>query len=98
MRDEATVEFFFSPGSRYSYLAASQMPSLERETGCRVDWRPVNGSDIRSLRGRDPFAGDPASGQYEWSYRRADAERWASYYSIPFREPPTHHFDSRLLP
>ena len=32
-----TVEFFFSPGSRYSYLAASQMPALEADTGCRVD-------------------------------------------------------------
>jgi 2-hydroxychromene-2-carboxylate isomerase len=27
------VEFFFAPGSRYSYLAASQMALLEAETG-----------------------------------------------------------------
>ena len=91
------VEFFFSPGSRYSYLAASQVPSLESESGCRVDWRPVNGPEIRALRGRDPFAGDPVSGQYDWGYRRRDAEAWADYYGIPFREPPTHTFDFRLL-
>jgi len=36
------VEFFFSPGSRYSYLAASQMTTLATETGCTVDWRPVH--------------------------------------------------------
>jgi 2-hydroxychromene-2-carboxylate isomerase len=92
-----TVEFFFSPGSRYSYLAASQIPSLEAETGCAVDWRPVRGPDIRRLRGRDPFVGEPASGQYDWGYRRTDAERWADCYGIPFREPPSHDLDFRLL-
>ncbi|TMA68880.1 MAG: hypothetical protein E6J68_02675 [Deltaproteobacteria bacterium] len=97
MEDRVTVDFFFSPGSRYSYLAASQMPALEADTGCRVDWRPVNGTEIRGLRGRDPFAGEPVSGQYDWAYRRYDAECWADYYGIPFREPPTHDFDFKLL-
>jgi len=97
MSERPIVEFFFSPGSRYSYLAASQIPSLEGEAGCLVDWRPVNGADIRALRGRDPFAGDSVSGQYEWTYRRHDAERWADYYGVPFREPPTHRFDFKLL-
>jgi len=91
------VEFFFSPGSRYSYLAASQMALLEAETGCVVDWRPVNGGDIRKLRRRDPFEGEPVSGQYDWSYRERDARLWADYYGIRFREPPSHDFDSRLL-
>jgi len=97
MEDRVTVEFFFSPGSRYSYLAASQMPVLEADTGCRVDWRPVNGADIRRLWGREPFAGEPVSGQYDWTYRRYDAACWADYYGIPFREPPTHDFDFKLL-
>jgi 2-hydroxychromene-2-carboxylate isomerase len=97
MQQGPIVEFFFSPGSRYSYLAASQIPSIEAETSCVVDWRPVNGPDIRALRGRDPFAGVPISGQYDWVYRRADAELWADYYGIPFREPPSHQFDFKLL-
>ena len=91
------VDFYYGVGSRYSYLAASQIASIESETGCRVDWRPVNGPDIRALRGRDPFAGEPVSGQYDWGYRRRDAEAWAEYYGIRFREPPTHTFDFRLL-
>src|SRR5439155_22037612 len=36
-------------------------------------------------------------GQYDWTYRRYDAECWADYYGIPFREPPTHDFDFKLL-
>ena len=91
------VEFFFSPGSRYSYLAASQMTTLATETGCTVDWRPVHGPDLRRLRGADPFVGDPVSGQYDWNYRRRDAEAWAEYYGIPFREPPAHDFDFKVL-
>jgi 2-hydroxychromene-2-carboxylate isomerase/heme-degrading monooxygenase HmoA len=87
------VEFFFSPASRYSYLAASQIAAVEADTGCRVDWRPVHGPRIRALRGADPFAGAPISGQYDWRYRRRDAEAWADAYGIRFREPPTHVFD-----
>jgi 2-hydroxychromene-2-carboxylate isomerase len=97
VKEQAVVEFFFSPGSRYSYLAASQIPQLESDTGCRVRWRPVRGTDIRSFRGRDPFQGEPVSGQYEWPYRRRDAESWARYYGIPFREPPSRDLDFQLL-
>jgi len=92
-----TVEFFFSPASRYSYLAASQVEDLENETGCRVDWRPVHGPTLRALRGADPFAGTPVSGQYDWAYRRRDAEAWAESYGIRFREPPTHTFDFEIV-
>lgn len=69
----AEVEFFFSPASRYSYLAATQMAGLERETGCTVRWRPVHGPEIRRLRGRDPFSGSAASGRYEPAYPRPPA-------------------------
>lgn len=97
MQTKGVVEFFFSPGSRYSYLAASQMTGLEAANGCTVDWRPVHGPDLRRRRGHDPFVGEPVSGQYDWGYRRRDAEAWAEYYGIPFREPPSHDFDFKLL-
>jgi 2-hydroxychromene-2-carboxylate isomerase len=92
-----TVDFFFSPASRYSYLAATQIGALERDTGCSVSWRPVHGPDIRALRGRDPFQGPAVSGQYEFAYRKADAEAWAALYGVPFHEPREFHFDYRLL-
>ena len=91
------VDFFFAPGSRYSYLAASRMAALAAETGCTVAWRPVSGAAIRVLRGHDPFVGAPVSGQYDWGYRRYDAECWADYYGIPFREPPRHDVDFERL-
>lgn len=97
MTNGKTVEFFFSPGSRYCYLAGSQLPRISARTQCGFDWRPVRGEDIRRLRGRDPFRGEPISGQYDWAYRQRDAEMWAAYYGIRFREPPSHEFDFDLL-
>ena len=91
------LEFYFSPGSRYSYLALSQVPKLEATYDVRFEWIPVTGSTVRNLRGADPFQGPPLSGQYDWSYRRTDAEAWAEYYNIPFVEPVDHVFDADLL-
>jgi 2-hydroxychromene-2-carboxylate isomerase len=93
-----TVRFYYSIGSRYSYLASTQLKALERETGCEVVWRPLHSVDLYRLRGISPFEGEPVSGQYDWDYRRRDAERWAAYYGIPYEEPRgVVDFDPRLL-
>lgn len=89
--------FYYSPGSRYSYLALSQLPGLEALFGVTFDWIPVIGSRIRKIRGVDPFAGPPQSGQYNWDYRQRDAQAWANLYGIAFIEPVSHVFDSQLL-
>ena len=91
------VDFFYGLGSRYSYLASTQIARLETETGCRVRWRPLFSGDLFAARGRDPFAGAPASGQYDRAWRRRDAERWAAYYGVPYREPDDVRFDPRRL-
>jgi 2-hydroxychromene-2-carboxylate isomerase len=62
-----------------------------------VRWRPLYSADLFAARGLDPFAGKPVSGQYAWSYRRFDAECWADYYGVPFREPDDIEADWRLL-
>jgi 2-hydroxychromene-2-carboxylate isomerase len=84
------VDFFYGLGSRYSYLASTQLERLNAETGCRFVWRPLYSGDLFAARARNPFEGQPASGQYDWSYRRRDAERWAA-------EPEDVQFDPRRL-
>jgi 2-hydroxychromene-2-carboxylate isomerase len=69
-------------------LASTQLPSIENETGCRFRWRPLFSGELMALRGASPFRGLPISGQYEWSYRKRDAEEWAALYRVPFRGPP----------
>lgn len=93
-----TVHFYYSVGSRYSYLASTQVGKLERETGCKVVWRPLYSVDLYRLRGRSPFEGEAVSGQYEWDYRRYDAECWAEFYGVPYKEPRgAVEFDPHLL-
>lgn len=91
------VDFFYGIGSRYSYLASTQLDRLTAETGCRIRWRPLYSGDLFAARAADPFAGTPVSGQYDWAYRRRDAERWAAYYGVPYREPDAVTFDPRRL-
>jgi 2-hydroxychromene-2-carboxylate isomerase len=93
-----TVYFYYSVGSRYSYLASTQIEKLERETGCKVVWRPLYSVDLYELRGHNPFKGEPVSGQYDWDYRQYDAECWAEFYDVPYQEPRgVVEFDPRLL-
>ena len=93
----AKIDFYYSIGSRYSYLASTQIDALQQETGCQIDWHPINSVRLISMRENSPFAGKPA-GQYEWTYRELDAQRWAKLYGVPYIEPRSRvEFDSELL-
>lgn len=91
------VEFFYSLGSRYSYLASTQLEKLAAETGCVIDWHPVRNAALMEKIGPNPFRGAPVSGQYDWSFRQADAEAWAAHYGVPYREPVQFRKDPQLL-
>lgn len=92
----ASVGFFFGLGSRYSYLASTQITALESETGCRVQWFPMISGDLMNRCGQNPFAerdaqgnwsGVSVSGQYNEQYRLKDLARWAALYGVSYNEP-----------
>ena len=91
------VDFYYGLGSRYSYLASTQIERIAAETGCRFDWHPLKSGALMELHGGHPFHGAPASGQYEWPYRRLDAEAWAEFYGVPYREPVDFLVDPAYL-
>ena len=93
MPGAATVDFYLGLGSRYSYLAASQVDRIEKTHGCRFVWKPIASGALMDRRGGNPFRGEPLSGQYDWGYREYDAKCWAAYYGIPFREPVAFRID-----
>jgi 2-hydroxychromene-2-carboxylate isomerase len=106
MNEIVTIDFYYSilmlrgfaNGSRYSYLAASQIDALARETGCHVEWHPINSVRLIAQGKHNPFEGKPIAAQYEWTYRELDAQRWANLYDIPYIEPRGRvNFDSELL-
>ena len=56
----ATIDFFYGLGSRYSYLASTQLERLAAETGCRVRWRPLFSGDLFAARGARSVPGRAA--------------------------------------
>lgn len=97
MKSPAVVEFVFGLGSRYSYLASTQLGALRQKTGCELVWTPISSTELMGLRGNSPFAGPPVSGQYDWGYREKDALDWAAYYGVPFTEPHPAPQDHQLM-
>ena len=80
------VDFYFGPGSRYSYLASTQLDAIAARTGARFRWRPVFSPDLFIAAGVDPFGG-ARTGQYSSAYRDRDARRWAALYGVPYHDP-----------
>jgi 2-hydroxychromene-2-carboxylate isomerase len=95
--DAVTIDFYLGLGSRYSYLAASQLDRIAASFGCRFVWKPIASGALMDRRGGNPFRAAPVSGQYDWGYREYDARCWASFYGIPFREPVAFRVDPEAL-
>jgi 2-hydroxychromene-2-carboxylate isomerase len=91
------VDAYLGLGSRYSYLASTQLDRIAADVGVTFNWIPIVSADLFAS-GRNPFEGTPISPQYEMRYREADARAWADYYVVPFREPAGRlSFDPALL-
>ena len=88
-----TVDFYLGLGSRYSYLAASQVDRIEAHYGCRFAWKPIASAALIDRSGRNPFRDGAGGGPYDWAYREYDAKGWATHYDIPFREPEPFKID-----
>jgi 2-hydroxychromene-2-carboxylate isomerase len=82
-----TIDFYFSIDSRYSYLATTQLPALERDFGVTIAWRPLALFKLLEARGKNPFADGGQSGQYDPAYRGTDVTRWADLYGVPLISP-----------
>lgn len=76
-------------GSRYSYLASTQLDRIADEIGADIEWCPVNSIELirRARPDGSPFDQPVLSGQYAPEFRYRDACRWAAHYGIKFNEP-----------
>lgn len=83
MADEKPIEFWFTIGSTYTYLAVTRLAEVEQIRGCRIIWRPFSVRVLTREQNNTPFMGKPIKSAYMWR----DIERRASLYGIPFRGP-----------
>lgn len=85
----ATIEFFWEPGSPYTYLAATQIERIARETNSTVQWKPFLLGKVFEARGTKLPASIPAKAAYMFK----DLSRWAQVYQVPVTMPkvfPVH--------
>lgn len=91
------VDFYFGPGSRYSYLASTQLDAITARTGASFRWRPMFSADLMAAAGLPTLAERPPTGQYAPAYRETDIRRWAELYAIPYRGDPDVRADQWRL-
>lgn len=75
------VEFFYDYISLYSYLADSQLASLD---GAEIVYRPMLLGAVMEATGNRA----PGIVEAKEKYLHVDAERWAQRYSMPFNWNP----------
>jgi 2-hydroxychromene-2-carboxylate isomerase len=89
--DHKTIEFFFDFGSPTTYLAHTQLPRLARETGARLDYKPMLLGGVFKATGNASPVSVPAKGRW----MNQDIARWARRYGVPFAFNP--HFPINTL-
>ncbi|WP_207774624.1 2-hydroxychromene-2-carboxylate isomerase [Abyssibacter profundi] len=81
----ASIEFFWDPVSPYTYLASTQLPSLAREAGVALVYRPFFLGGVMQATGNRP----PATVASKGRYMMADLQMWARAYKVPLTPPET---------
>lgn len=84
-------EFWFDFGSPASYLAWTQIPVIEKETGAQALHRPMLLGGVFQATGNQSPATIPAKGRYTFD----DFDRFARRYGVPLNRNP--HFPINTL-
>lgn len=88
-----TFEFWFDFGSPAAYLAFTQIPSIEAETGAKAIYRPMLLGGVFQATGNRSPATIPAKGKYIFN----DFNRFAKRYGVPFNNNPHFPINTLLL-
>jgi 2-hydroxychromene-2-carboxylate isomerase len=88
-----TFEFWFDFGSPAAYLAFTQIPRIEAETGAKAIYRPMLLGGVFQATGNQSPAAIPAKGKYIFD----DFNRFAKRYDVPFSNNPHFPINTLLL-
>ena len=81
-----TFDYYFDFGSLASYLAHTQMPKIEAQTGARAVYLPMLLGAVFKATGNSSPVSVPAKGRYIFK----DFKRFADAYGVPLNTNP--HF------
>ncbi len=86
-----TVEFYFDLGSPTAYLACTQLPSIAKRTGAKLEYRPMLLGGVFHAIGSETPVNLPPRG----AYMSKDIPRCAAFYGVPYEHNP--HFPVNTL-
>jgi len=86
------LDFYFFPGSTYTYLTVSRIEAKADEANVPIRWRPYNLRAILRETSVNPFPPGTAKRRYMWR----DMERRAERHGIPYTSEPQHPVDPDL--
>ncbi len=87
------IEFWFSIGSTYSYLALSQLSALEKEHGVHFVMRPFNVRKLMIEQAGNPFLNNEKKMAYMWR----DIERRARKFGVAAKFPVQYPIEEFVL-
>ena len=79
------IDFWFSIGSMYTYLAVMRLPEIAAKSGAAFRWRPFSVRDIMIEMDNRPLS-KPLKLAYMWR----DLERRAETHGLPYRPQPSY--------
>jgi 2-hydroxychromene-2-carboxylate isomerase len=88
------IDFWFSIGSTYTYLAVMRADETARANGVRFDWRPFDVRSIMVAMDNIPFSAKPVKAAYMWR----DVERRAKRYGLAWSAVPPYPLKSLAFP
>ena len=88
-----TFEFWFDFGSPAAYLAFTQIPRIEAETGAKAIYCPMLLGGVFQATGNHSPATIPAKSKYIFD----DFKRFAKRYDVPFNNNPHFPINTLLL-
>jgi 2-hydroxychromene-2-carboxylate isomerase len=78
MQQVEPIDFWYSIGSTYTYLAVARIESVEAASGVTFRWRPFNIRHVLNEHKNIPYPAQSAKAAYMWR----DIERWAAYCGL----------------
>ncbi len=88
----SVIDFFWEPGSPYTWLAANQIGKLAADTGTTVNWKAFLLGKVFQERKMSLPAAIPAKASYMFK----DLARWSALYQVPFTMPKVFPINSML--
>ena len=91
----AAIDYYYATRSIYAYFGAARICALARDSGRRLNHKPIDLSRVVPAVGSQPFA-DRSAAHLRHFFGR-EIERWSEFLDIPALVEPSHHYGDRAM-